>query len=126
MASILVVDDDPDNCDLLSRLLRRLGHDARCANSGEEALQLLGTRVPDAMLLDHMLPGMSGIEVIQALRRDRRFTRTPIVLITAVADEATRDAAIAAGATAFWPKPLVASHLEPALANLLRGIDGST
>ena len=124
MASILVVDDNPDTCDVVSRLLRRAGHDVTCACSGEEALQLLGTFVPHGILLDHMMPGMSGIEVIRALRADRRFARTPIVLFTAMADDGTRDAAIAAGATDLWPKPLLAARLDSALAGLLVGVDG--
>ena len=119
MALILVVDDNPDACDLLKRLLARIGHDARCALSGPEALRMLGSVRPDAILLDHMMPNMTGIDVIRAMRADRRFAAMPVVLFTAMADDATRAAALAAGATDFWTKPINPAKLEPALTQLL-------
>jgi CheY-like chemotaxis protein len=122
MSLIMIVDDYPDACDLLARLLQRLGHRVSCAHSGPEALQILGSVLPDVVLLDHMMPGMSGIEVLRAMRADRRFVATPVVLFTAMCDDKTRADAASAGATDFWTKPIDAQQFEPALARVLQHV----
>ena len=68
MALILVVDDNPDACMFLARLLTECGHQTSCAFSAPEALQVLGTLRPDLILLDQMMPDMGGVDMLKIVR----------------------------------------------------------
>ena len=81
--SILVVEDDTDIQQLVSYNLIKSGFNVTCADSGEEALNLLGRERVDAMVLDLMLPDMPGIEVLRALRADPVTADVPVVVISA-------------------------------------------
>jgi CheY-like chemotaxis protein len=70
MPFILVVDDDESTCDALQRLLSRMGYAAACATNGYEALDVAGTVRPDVIVLDWMMPGIDGLEVLRRLRAD--------------------------------------------------------
>jgi len=79
-ASILVVDDQPDLCAMLSAVIRRDGHEVRIARSAQEALGLADERVPDLVLTDLGMPGMSGLDLADALHV--RWPDLPIALLT--------------------------------------------
>jgi adenylate cyclase len=81
---ILVVDDDPANRDLLTRRLDREGHDTHAVADGPTALELLAKTSFDLVLLDVLMPGMSGLEVLSAIRRERTAGELPVILATAL------------------------------------------
>ncbi len=87
--TILVVDDQQENVDLMAHVLASDGYDTLAANSGPEALQLLESRRPAAVLLDMLMPGMDGFEVIRRIRKNPATAKTPVLVITAmwVSDE---------------------------------------
>jgi len=107
---LLVVDDDEQVRGLLVRLLRVTGHVVDEAGSAEEALEKLKKDSPDLILLDFELPGMSGLDLVPAIRADSRHRLTPIVMITGAATQARKVRAIEAGVTEFLSKPF--SHVE--------------
>lgn len=81
---VLVVDDFPDACDLLRRLIVRLGYRASCVHGGEAALAAMrGGPACGLVLLDLMMPGMSGVEVLHAMRTDPALTAVPVVVCSA-------------------------------------------
>jgi diguanylate cyclase (GGDEF)-like protein len=82
-ATLLVVDDDAMNRDALSRRLARTGYTVLTADSGAHALDMVSTHRVDAVLLDVMMPGMSGIETLRRLRRTRSVSELPIIMVTA-------------------------------------------
>ena len=84
MALILVVDDDADTRDLLSRYLSMAGYEVATAANGWEALIALDNRVVDLILLDVMMPGMNGITFLNILRNAQKKMATPVVIITAL------------------------------------------
>jgi CheY-like chemotaxis protein len=86
MRTIMVVDDVPDARDVLARLLRIGGYAAVTAEDGVEALAALTYTSPDLILLDLMMPGMDGVSVLRALRKDPRWKHLPVVLLTAVSE----------------------------------------
>src|SRR4051812_38375706 len=86
MADVLVVDDDIDTCRVLGRLLRAQGHAPSCFPDGAAALAHLASHVPALILLDLMMPGLSGIDVLRQIRRDDRLARVAVILYTAAAD----------------------------------------
>ena len=105
MANILVVDDHIDTCKVLVRLLKHLQLSAVCAYGGEEALHYIAEHeLPDLVILDVMMPGMDGLEVLRTLRADQRTAGLRIVMFSAVTDSAWRHEAMRIGATDFWPK----------------------
>jgi DNA-binding response OmpR family regulator len=104
--TLLVVDDDPDNRDLLSRRLDREGWATRQAESGEEALEVVRAGGIDLVLLDLMMPGMSGLDVLKALRRTRSAADLPVIMVTASADSEDVVQALGQGANDYVTKPV--------------------
>lgn len=108
MARILLVEDDPDNRDLVRLTLELDGHEVVEAVSAEESLAQLQSFAPDLILMDLSLKGsFDGLEATRRLRADSRFDRTPIVALTAHTFPGDRERALAAGCDEHWTKPIV-------------------
>lgn len=88
-ATVLIVDDQPENVQLMADVLSTNGYDTLSANSGAQALDVLSRARPQAILLDMLMPGMDGFEVIRRIRENPQTARLPIMVITAmlVSDE---------------------------------------
>ena len=119
-AKILVVDDVPMNVKLLSDLLLVKGYATCTALSGPKALEVLETERPDLVLLDVMMPGMSGYEVCQAIRADPAHAMLPVVLVTALDPTQERAKGLDAGADDFLSKPVSQAELLARVRSLLR------
>jgi two-component system response regulator AtoC len=105
MGKILVVDDESDVCQLMVKLLKRLGHQAACATSGPEALASVRGERPDLILLDVMMPEMSGIEVLRRLRASKgNGPNVPVIIFSALSDPQIRKEALDLGASDYWVK----------------------
>lgn len=104
-ATILVVDDAPPNVKLLRLILKDAGYRVLEAGSGPEALETMRREKPDAMVLDVRMPGMTGFEVCEAVRRDPEFSTLPVIMVTALSLPEERIRGIEAGATDFISKP---------------------
>ncbi|MFI4875799.1 MAG: sigma-54-dependent transcriptional regulator [Blastopirellula sp. JB062] len=113
MAEVLIVDDEPSVCWAISSLAEAQGHHAEVAASAEEALQKLDAFRPAAIVLDVRLPGMSGLEAIDAIRS--ASNQAPIILITAFGDLETAVAAVRSGAFEYVVKPFDAATITGAL-----------
>jgi diguanylate cyclase (GGDEF)-like protein/PAS domain S-box-containing protein len=103
---ILVVDDEELNLDMLSRRLRRNGFVVEVADGGRKAIQMIGQQPFDLILLDQMMPGMSGAEVLRELRATDSAKTLPIIMVTAVAESQKIAEAIGAGANDYITKPV--------------------
>lgn len=103
--TILVVDDEPFNVDLICQELDVLGVNTVTADSGREAIEILQERRCDTMLLDIMMPGMSGYDVLQWLRDDGRLAELPVIVISAVHDLESVVRCIEMGAEDYLTKP---------------------
>lgn len=86
MAAVLVVDDDPDQCEMVSRLLVRRGHHVASALNGWEALLVLDSSHIDLIILDLMMPGMDGATFLGIMRNDKRRQHIPVIAVTALAE----------------------------------------
>ena len=115
MTDILVVDDNCDYAESMARWLRLLGHDVRIARDGREAIEAVRCRRPNCVLLDLGLPGMDGLQVAPALRRDLPGPLI-IIAITGYADAGFRQQALAAGCDYHIPKPIDPNALVALLA----------
>lgn len=118
--TVLIVDDEPANRELLSDLMVSHGYEVWEQASGEEALELLRESLPDAILLDVMMPGLDGFAVCRAIRDDLRTTHLPVLLVTALADRASRLKGIAMGATDFLVKPIDLDDVLLRVRNAIR------
>ena len=117
---ILVVDDIPQNVKLLTDLLTIKGYDVVTASNGEEALVRIKAEKPDLVLLDVMMPGISGYDVCRRIREDPETTLLPVVLCTSLDPQQERINGIAAGADDFLGKPINQPELFARVASLLR------
>lgn len=119
-ARILIVDDDRHNRDLLEVMLTPEGLLTMTAASGEEALALVAVAPPDLILLDVMMPGMDGYEVVAKLKGEVATRSIPVILITALSDRNSRVHGLEAGAEDFLSKPVDRTELVMRVRNLLR------
>ena len=113
---VLVVDDDPDVTSVVQRFLKKRGYDVLTAASGEEALASLRSHVPALMLLDVGLPGMNGIDVLEALPNALDAdTVLTVIMMTGESDAATAAACMQRGAMDYLVKPVTLQDLERAV-----------
>lgn len=119
MAKILIVDDDPLNRELLQAYLKGSGHEVLEAETGEHALALARNVTPDLVLLDVMMPGLSGFHTAGLIKELAPDEFLPVVLVTALSDHASRLEGLRAGADEFLTKPIERHELTIRIANLL-------
>jgi DNA-binding response OmpR family regulator len=118
--SILIVEDERDLAETLRFQLQREGHHCRCAGDGEAALVAVQRDAPDLIILDRMLPKVSGDEVVARLKRDPRTEPIPILMLTAKADETDELVGFALGADDYVSKPFSMRVLLARVGALLR------
>jgi diguanylate cyclase (GGDEF)-like protein len=119
-ATILVVDDEPQNLRLLTALLKPEGYIVRTATDGDEALASVAQVEPDLILLDVMMPGKDGYEVARALKSGAATAGIPIIMVSAHSDRQARLRGLEAGAEDFLTKPVDRGELWLRIRNLLR------
>jgi DNA-binding response OmpR family regulator len=125
-ASVLVVDDEPTIREIVARYLERAGYSTRQACDGAEALALSAQRPPDLVVLDLMLPGIDGLEVLRRLRESDAGERVRVILLTARGRETERVVGLKGGADDYVVKPFSPNELVARVeAVLRRGSHGS-
>jgi adenylate cyclase len=117
---ILLVDDNPENLDILQTRLARHGYEILTAGDGEEALVTAHETRPDLILLDIMMPKLDGIEVCRRLKADRSLPFMPIVMVTAKADSKDIVAGLEAGGDEYLTKPVDQAALVARVKSMLR------
>jgi len=116
---ILVVDDETDNREVLDLILTLEGFVVLTAASGEEAFASVTEQRPDLILLDVMMPGMTGYQVVAKLKDDIATQNIPVILLTALDGRKARMAGLSAGADDVFAKPLDSAKLMLRVRNLL-------
>jgi len=119
---VLVVDDEPHILLILDKVLQRYGCMVEKAECGESALNLLYSNLYDIVILDLMMPGISGIEVCRKIREDDRIKDTPVVILTADKNECDKEECLTLGISDYIAKPFspkkIAERIEEILGKL--------
>ena len=119
---IVIAEDDSALAELLRYNLTSQGYETAIARDGDEAMLLLDERVPDLMLLDWMLPKISGIEICRRVRTRRETANLPIIMLTAKTEEADRIRGLETGADDYVTKPFSTNELMARVKAVLRRI----
>jgi two-component system alkaline phosphatase synthesis response regulator PhoP len=119
-ATIMVVEDDQDIRELISYNLGKEGYTVVPAESGEQALKLIETANPDIIILDIMLPGMDGIEVLRNLKQGSRHAAVPVIMATAKSEDSDIITGLELGADDYIAKPFSPKVLIARVRSLLR------
>jgi two-component system phosphate regulon response regulator PhoB len=119
-ATILVIEDEPAIQELISATLLHAGHQPMCAFSAEEAAAIINSTLPDVVLIDWMLPGMSGIQYARKLRGEERTRSLPVILLTARGEEQDKVTGLEAGADDYLTKPFSPRELVARIKAVLR------
>ncbi|HEY8793065.1 MAG TPA: response regulator [Gaiellaceae bacterium] len=116
---MLIADDDEDILTLVALRFRRSGLEVILARDGEEALELIKTRAPDAAVLDIAMPKLTGLEVVRQIRESEATKTLPIVLLTARAAEKDVELGLDAGADEYITKPFSPQDLYTCVQSVL-------
>ena len=119
MALVLVVEDNEENWDMLSRRLRRRGYTVIRAADGQEAVEMAARETPDLILMDVGLPVMDGLEATRRIKAHTETQTTPIIAVTAHAMSGDRDKALRAGCDDYHAKPVELPRLVAQMEALL-------
>jgi two-component system alkaline phosphatase synthesis response regulator PhoP len=117
---ILIADDNTQNRELLEAYLADEGHEILMTADGRQTVDVATEKQPDLILLDIMMPKLSGYEVCEKLKSDDRTRNIPILMVTALRDMADIEKAVAAGADDFLSKPVHRIELKTRVKSLLR------
>ncbi len=119
-ASVLIVEDEPDISEVIRYNLSRAGYRVRNTLDGEEGLIMIKEEKPDVLILDWMLPSVSGLEICRALRRQKDTRDIGIIMLTARGEELDRVQGLESGADDYISKPFSPAELVARVASVLR------
>jgi two-component system phosphate regulon response regulator PhoB len=120
VATILIVEDEADIQELIAYNVEKAGHEAQRAGSAEQAIDMVREALPHLILIDWMLPGMSGIELAKSLRANRRTEGIPLIMVTARGAEQDKLAGLETGADDYMTKPFSPAELNARIKAVLR------
>jgi two-component system phosphate regulon response regulator PhoB len=120
VATILIVEDEPDIQELIAYNLEKAGHEAIRAPSAEQALEIVREALPHLVIIDWMLPGMSGVELARWLRANRRTEGVPLIMVTARSSEQDKLTGLDVGADDYMTKPFSPRELNARVKAVLR------
>ena len=119
MAAILVADDDALLLQLVEHKLKARGFEVRCAKDGESALEMASEHRPDLIVLDGMMPGLDGTEVLRRLHAMPATSKVPVIMLTARKQEQDIVSALSLGARDYLVKPFMPEELVMRIRNVL-------
>ena len=112
---ILVVDDEPDTADMFAEMMQLNGYRVLKSNDGAQALRLVAREKPDLVMLDIMMPDVSGLDVLRFMRRDPRLEQIPVLVVSAKSTPDEIQTGLKAGARLYLTKPVSYGELQRAV-----------
>jgi CheY-like chemotaxis protein len=117
---VVVVEDEPDTAEMFAEMMRLVGFQVVKSFGGIRAIDVIAEKHPVVVLLDLMMPDLSGLEVLRFMRRDPRLAEIPVVIISAKALPSDIQTGLAAGAAVYLTKPVAFADLKRAVEDVLR------
>lgn len=118
---VLLAEDEPNIVESLTFLLERAGYHVSAETDGQDALDAIQKNPPDVVILDVMLTGIDGFEILRRLRSDSQTKALPVIILTAKGQREDREAALDGGANAFIAKPFSNAEVVAAVESLAEG-----
>jgi len=112
---VLVVDDEPDTADMFAEMMQLNGYRVLKSNDGAQALRLVAREKPDLVMLDIMMPDVSGLDVLRFMRRDPRLEQIPVLVVSAKSTPDEIQTGLKAGARLYLTKPVSYGELQRAV-----------
>lgn len=119
--TILIVEDEPDTAEMFAEMMRLTGYRVIKTYGGAAAMKMLGQEQPHALVLDLMMPDISGLEVLRYIRRDPTLMHIPVIIVTAKSMPSDVQGGLDAGATTYLTKPVSFSDLRQAVVQAIEG-----
>jgi two-component system OmpR family response regulator len=116
---VLVIEDEPNIIEAISFILSRDGWEVKTHSNGHDAVEAVRARAPDLVILDVMLPGKSGFDILQDMRKDDELSTIPVLMLTARGQERDREMAERAGADRYMTKPFSNAEVLEAVRDLV-------
>lgn len=117
--TIVIVEDDPDTAEMFAEMIRLMGHSVFQVYSGAQAINLIAEEKPSAVILDWKMSDISGLEVMQHIRRDAKLAKIPIIMVSAKNLPSDIELALNSGASIYLTKPVGYKDLENAIKKVL-------
>ena len=117
--SVLLIEDEPNIIEAISFILSRDGWEVKTHSNGHDAMDAVRDRRPDLVILDVMLPGKSGFDILQEIRDDAELGATPVLMLTARGQQKDREMAQRAGASRYMTKPFSNAEVLEAVRDLV-------
>jgi DNA-binding response OmpR family regulator len=117
--TIVVVEDEPDTAEMFAEMMRLSGYQVLKTYGGRPAIALISQKKPDAIVLDLMMPDLSGLEVLGFMRRDPRLAKIPVIVVSAKSLPSDIKNGLEAGASIYLTKPVAFSDLKEAVENAI-------
>lgn len=119
--TILIVEDEPDTAEMFAEMMRLTGFRVIKTYGGAAAMKLLGQEHPNAMVLDLMMPDISGLDVLRYIRRDPGLMKIPVIVVSAKSLPSDIQGVLEAGAATYLTKPVSFSDLRQAVVKAIEG-----
>ena len=118
--TIVVVEDEPDTAEMFAEMMRLLGYQVYKSFGGVRAIDMIADKKPSVVLLDLMMPDLSGLEVLRFMRRDPRLAGIPVVIVSAKGLPSDIKRGLEAGASAYLTKPVAFADLRETVENVTK------
>ena len=122
--SVVIVEDEPETADMLVEMMRLIGFQTYSCPTGLKAVDLIAEKKPTTILLDQMMPELSGLEVLRSLRLDPRLRDIPVIIVSAKSMPADMKEALDAGAAYYLTKPISFVDLKSAVETVTSNLPG--
>jgi len=116
---IVIVEDEPDTAEMFAEMMRLSGYQVKKSYGGSPAISLISQEMPDAVVLDVMMPDLSGLEVLRFLRRDPRLEKIPVIVVSAKSLPSDIKTGLDAGANKYLTKPVAFNELNAAVREVI-------
>lgn len=116
---IVIVEDEPDTAEMFAEMMRLSGHHVLKSYGGTPAIALISHELPDVVVLDVMMPDLSGLEVLRYIRRDPRLEQIPVIVVSAKSLPSDIKSGLDAGANVYLTKPVAFQDLNTAVRQVI-------